>query len=91
MVSIVASVAFNLVQRLIAFLLLRFARMRISLRFELMCLDSAPVEEGKEDRCPSIGLKKIRNLSRLGAHEDHSMKSSISTPQLTGFFGNMLY
>lgn len=70
----------------------RFARMRISLRFELMCLDSSgPPEEGKEERCPSVALKKIRSLSRLGAHEDHNMKSSISTPSLAGYLGNMLY
>ncbi|KAL3804783.1 hypothetical protein ACHAWO_005312 [Cyclotella atomus] len=69
-----------------------FARMRISLRFELMCLDtSGPLEEGKLERCPSIALKKIRSLSRLGAHEDHNMKNSISTPHLMGYFGNMLY
>eukprot|EP00804_Cyclotella_cryptica_P003754 CCRYP_008920-RA/>CCRYP_008920-RA protein AED:0.01 eAED:0.01 QI:160/1/1/1/1/1/3/904/3233 len=70
-----------------------FARMRISLRFELMCLDSSygPAEDGKNDRCPSVALRKIRNLSRLGAHEDHKVKSSISTPDLMGYFGNMLY
>ncbi|KAL7521427.1 hypothetical protein ACHAWX_006106 [Stephanocyclus meneghinianus] len=70
-----------------------FARMRISLRFELMCLDSSSgsAEDGKNDRCPSVALKKIRNLSRLGAHEDHKVKNSISTPDLMGYFGNMLY
>lgn len=66
--------------------------MRISLRFELMCLDSSlPTEEGKEERCSSVALNKIRSLSRLGAHEDHNMKGSISTPHLMGYFGNMLY
>lgn len=65
--------------------------MRISLRFDLLCLDSpGAVEEGQPERCPSFGLTKIRSLSRLGAHEDHNMKSSISTPQLMGYF-NMLY
>jgi rhamnose utilization protein RhaD (predicted bifunctional aldolase and dehydrogenase) len=66
--------------------------MRISLRFELMCLDASGIDEdGKDERFPSIALKKIRSLSRLGSHEDHNMKSSISTPQLMGYFGNMLY
>ena len=72
----------------------RFARIRLSLRFELMCIDSSleAAAEGSTDRCPSIGLKKIRKLSRLGAHEDSKgVKNSISTPDLMGYFGNMLY
>ena len=73
-----------------------FARVRISLRFELMCMElsSNDIEEVKfkNDRCPSVGLKKIQYLSRLGAHEDvKGVKNSISTPDLTGYFGNMLY
>lgn len=76
-----------------------FARIRLSLRFELLCLDSssdAP-ETAQEDHCPSVGLTKIQKLSRLGAHEDHnqvgrnSMTASSSTPDLMGYFGNMLY
>jgi len=61
-----------------------FARIRLSLRFELMCLDSSldasnPINK---ERCPSVGLTKIMKLSRLGAHEDskHGVKHSISTP-----------
>ncbi|KAL7542167.1 hypothetical protein ACHAXR_013156 [Thalassiosira sp. AJA248-18] len=73
-----------------------FARIRLSLRFELMCLDSSfdtASETGKDVRCPSVGLKKIQKLSRLGAHEDHKqgVKNSISTPDLMGYFGNILY
>jgi len=71
-----------------------FARIRLSLRFELLCLDASLdfSETGKKERCPSVGLEKISKLSRLGAHEDHKqgMKNSISTPDF-GIFGNMLY
>jgi len=67
-----------------------FARIRLSLRFELLCLDSYldTSESVKEERCPSVGLKKIQKLSRLGAHEDlkQGVKNSISTPDLMGFF-----
>jgi hypothetical protein len=73
-----------------------FARIRISLRFELMCLelssDDGEEDTFKNDRCPSVGLKKIQYLSRLGAHEDvKGVKNSISTPDLPGYFGSMLY
>ncbi|KAL7553577.1 hypothetical protein ACHAWF_016877 [Thalassiosira exigua] len=72
-----------------------FARIRLSLRFELLCLDSisGASETDKKDRRLSVGLKKIQKLSRLGAHEDHKqgVKNSISTPDLVGYFGNMLY
>ena len=74
-----------------------FARIRLSLRFELLCLDSSfdlTANETSQDdvRCPSVGLKKIQKLSRLGAHEDpkQGVKNSLSTPDLVGYFGNML-
>ena len=73
-----------------------FARIRISLRFELMCMELS-TNDGEEvkfknDRCPSVGLKKIQYLSRLGAHEDvKGVKNSISTPDLAGYFGQYLY
>jgi len=71
-----------------------FARIRLSLRFELMCLDSSldVPDENTKERCPSVGLQKIIKLSRLGAHEDNKqgMKNSISTPDF-GIFGTMLY
>ena len=75
-----------------------FARVRISLRFELMCMELSSDEVDEEDKkfkndsCPSVGLKKIQYLSRLGAHEDvKGVKNSISTPDMAGYFGNMLY
>lgn len=69
-----------------------FARIRISLRFELLILDS-DTDAIKDDKCPSVGLRKLAMLSRLGAHEDTakskstSMANSISTPDLVGYFG----
>ena len=72
-----------------------FARIRLSLRFELLCLDSSVdaseiTESKQDDICPSVGLKKIQKLSRLGAHEAHGkgVKNSLSTPVLIGYFGN---
>jgi uncharacterized Zn-finger protein len=75
----------------------RFARLRLSLRFELLCLDSnldaSETSKDKiDDRCPSVGLKKIQKLSRLGAHEDlkQGSKNSMSTPDLPHYFGNIM-
>lgn len=72
-----------------------FARIRLTLRFELLCIESpegSTLTDSGNERCPSVGLKKIRTLSRLGAHEDSSkaMRTAISTPDLVGYFGNML-
>ncbi|KAL3763668.1 hypothetical protein ACHAWU_009092 [Discostella pseudostelligera] len=70
-----------------------FARIRVSLRFELLCLTTpAPDPSGtvpNDELCPSVGLTKIRKLSQLGAHEDikHGSKNSMSTPDLVGYFG----
>ena len=68
----------------------RFARIRLSLRFELLCLDpslDASESSKGEPRCPSVGLKKIQKLSRLGAHEDQKSPSrSSSTPDIFGYF-----
>lgn len=74
----------------------RFARIRLSLRFELMCLTAPALDASgnliNDEHCPSVGLKKIQKLSRLGAHEDikHGSRNSMSTPDLVGYFGNML-
>jgi hypothetical protein len=75
----------------------RFARLRLSLRFELMSLDlysdSSEMGRDKQDeRCPSVALKKIQKLSSLGSHEDlkHGGRHSMSTPDLPYYFGNML-
>eukprot|EP00566_Odontella_aurita_P036260 CAMPEP_0113586586 /NCGR_PEP_ID=MMETSP0015_2-20120614/34380_1 /TAXON_ID=2838 /ORGANISM="Odontella" /LENGTH=1137 /DNA_ID=CAMNT_0000492041 /DNA_START=15 /DNA_END=3428 /DNA_ORIENTATION=- /assembly_acc=CAM_ASM_000160 len=74
-----------------------FARIRLTLRFELMCLetDEAEVEASmNSERCPSVGLRRIKQLSRLGgAHEDTKqvIKKSVSTPDLITYLESMVY
>ncbi len=72
----------------------RFARIRLTLRFELMCLTTPALDASgnNDEQCPSAGLTKIQKLSRMGAHEDikHVSKNSTSAPDLVGYFGNML-
>jgi hypothetical protein len=59
-----------------------FAQIRLTLRFELMCLAS---DETDYHVAPSVGLRRIKHLSTLGgATED--MKKSMSTPDLLGLF-----
>ena len=54
-------------------------------------MDSS-TENREDDQFKSVGLQKIQYLSRLGAHEDSKgVKNSISTPDLAGYFGSMLY
>jgi hypothetical protein len=69
-----------------------FARIRLTLRFELMCL--APDDQSRETP-PSVGLQKIEELSRAGgsAHEDSdkSDKRSVSSPDLLSYFGSIVY
>jgi hypothetical protein len=74
----------------------RFARIRLSLRFELLCLTTPAMDASgniiSDEQCPSVGLTKIQKLSRLGAHEDPKQepKNPKSAPDLVGYFGNML-
>ncbi len=69
-----------------------FARIRLTLRFEMMCL----AEKGSEapDReAPSVGLRRIEELSRAGgaAHEERFEKRSLSSPDLLSYFESMVY
>ena len=67
-----------------------FARIRLTLRFELMCLPS----EEQDDTIlpPSVGLRKIQHLSKMGGtHEDSKVKKSSSTPDLLSYFESMVY
>jgi hypothetical protein len=66
-----------------------FARIRLTLRFELMCL--AKDHPGGE-MPPSVGIHKIEELSRAGgsAYED-SHKRSMSSPDLLTYFESMVY
>jgi hypothetical protein len=72
---------------------IRFARIRLTLRFELMCLADKKMTTEEMEICPSVGLRKIRQLSRLGgAHEDtKGIKQSASTPDLLGYFESMVH
>jgi hypothetical protein len=67
-----------------------FARVRLTLRFELMCLAT------EKDVAPSVGLQRIDELMKAGGsvHEDvptvssKSPKRSMSQPDLMGYFEN---
>ena len=64
-----------------------FARIRLTLRFELMC----KIEETGDLIPPSVGLQRIQSLTENGgaAHEDH--KRSMSSPDLLGYLESMVY
>jgi hypothetical protein len=77
-----------------------FARIRLTLRYELMCLatgdgDSNDVHGGSgalSTAAPSVGLRKILELSHVGgasAHED--VRRSVSSPDLLTYFESMVY
>lgn len=71
-----------------------FARLRLTLRFELMCLALQSDENVSIDaQCPSAGLRKMRLLSRIGgAHEDaNGVPRSISSPDIvSSYFEQMV-
>ena len=71
-----------------------FARLRLTLRFELMCLASrdSSVNRNLEEQCPSAGLRKMKKLSRIGgAHEDaKGVPRSISSPEIASYFEHMV-
>jgi hypothetical protein len=64
-----------------------FARMRLTLRFELMCMPS----EAEEELPSSVGLAKIQQLSKLGGTHEDKVKRSASTPDILGYFESMVY
>jgi hypothetical protein len=65
-----------------------FARIRLTLRFELMCLGSPSSDV---ELPPSVGLRKIQELSKQGgAHEDTKPKKSVSTSDLLSYFESMV-
>jgi len=70
-----------------------FTRIRLTLRFELMCLPSdEDVDLDVVEMPPSVGLKKIKELSKIGGtHEDTTMRKSSSTPDLLSYFESMVY
>ena len=77
-----------------------FARIRLTLRFELMCLSRGPPKAltttalaggtSHNDNAPSVGLQKIHLLGSMGrAQED--VKKSMSSPDLLSYFESMVY
>ena len=69
-----------------------FARLRLTLRFELMCLESRNGASILEHQCPSAGLRKMKMLSRMGgAHEDaNGVQRTVSSPDIVTYFENMV-
>jgi hypothetical protein len=67
-----------------------FARIRLTLRFELMCL--APSGQVNKEDVPSVGLQRIYELNHSGgsAHED-VQKRSMSSPDLLSYFEGIVY
>ncbi|KAL3923894.1 MAG: hypothetical protein SGILL_001381 [Bacillariaceae sp.] len=68
-----------------------FARIRLTLRFELMCL--APEHESLEtlkELAPSVGLRRIEHLCSVGGAQ-LDLKKSVSTPDLLSYFESMVY
>jgi hypothetical protein len=61
-----------------------FARIRLTLRFELMCIES---ESSDQEHPHSVGLTKIKQLSKLGgAYEDtKGITKSSSTTDLFSY------
>jgi hypothetical protein len=68
-----------------------FARIRLTLRFELMCLSPEnEMMDGFDELAPSVGLRRIKQLSHMGgAQED--IKKSVSTPDLLSYIESMVY
>lgn len=65
-----------------------FARIRLTLRFELMCLSSDAVES--EELVPSVGLRRIQQLIAFGGMEEDLRKSG-SKPDLLSYLESMVY
>ena len=66
-----------------------FARVRLTLRFELMCITPG----GPENITDSAGLRKIQQLSFIGgAHEDsEGVQRSVSTPDFVSYLESIVY
>jgi hypothetical protein len=69
-----------------------FARIRLTLRFELMCL--APENETVEtldELALSVGLRQIKQLCRGVGGAQLDLKKSVSTPPLLSYFESLVY
>lgn len=68
-----------------------FARIRLTLRFELMCLSpETKTTESLLELAPSVGLRRIRYLCSMGGAQ-MDLKKSVSTPDLLSYFESMVY
>ena len=69
-----------------------FARIRLTLRFELMGLSQPDGLGGATDTIDSAGSRKILALSKLGGtYEDLAVRRSASTPDLLSYFEGIVY
>ena len=68
-----------------------FARVRLTLRFELMCLATDDTSKDLVAAPPSVGMRKILELSRSGGSVHEDMKRSVSSPDLITYFESMVY
>jgi hypothetical protein len=66
-----------------------FARIRLTLRFELMCLSQPAGTEGADEMVPSVGLRRIQQLSSIGGLQEE-VRRSTSTPDLLSYFESMV-
>ena len=71
-----------------------FTRIRLTLRFELMCLESEATmsSESLNEQCPSAGLRKLRALSQHGGAQEGSsgVQNSMSTPDIVSYFESIV-
>ena len=68
-----------------------FARVRLTLRFELMCLATTDESRDLDTVAPSVGLRKITELSRAGGGSHEDVRKSVSSPDLVTYFESMVY
>ena len=63
-----------------------FARIRLTLRFELMCLASKNDSDSNlEKLAPSVGRQRIQQLCCVGGAQ-FDLKQSVSTPDIMSYF-----
>jgi len=63
-----------------------FARIRLTLRFELMCLASKYESDASFERlAPSVGRHRIQQLCSVGGAQ-YDLKKSVSTPDILSYF-----
>ena len=63
-----------------------FARVRLTLRFEIMCLASKNQSSNSlEKLAPSVGRQRIQQLCSTGGAQ-FDLKQSVSTPDILSYF-----